>query len=386
MIERYGKHFLVFGIGAVYAAALVHLDFLHFPIRGDELHYWPTTLSLFERGVPSIEQLRSYNELATPLVFLIFGSLETLFHGGIVVGRAINLALSIALLALIAAAGRSSLPALLCAVGMLAFPYYLPVSTHLYTDIIAATLSTAGVALHLSGRHGWSALAFILAIASRQMAVAFPLAIIAHEMLRQWTGGRRPSFDWAWAAPLIAALTFGGWVLFFGGLAPPTALRDQSLDVGRWYPNHALYLMTCIGLYFVVLEAILFRSIAALRRPAWSSAALALVVVVLFIAFPPLQNVNTITDTMGYLDRAARLVLSDAARMILYCVLAVLACLRFRPFSLAGLALYANVCSMVKVQVAWDKYALPVLAVLWLLKAAETLSPVARKDPGQCDA
>ena len=382
MIERYGKHFLVFGIAAVYAAALVHLDFLRFPIRGDELHYWPTTLALFERGVPSIEQLRSYNELATPLVFLIFGSLETLFHGGIVLGRAINLALSVALLALIAAAGRFSLPALLCAVGMLVFPYYLPVSTHLYTDIIAATLSTAGVALHLSGRHGWSALAFMLAIASRQMAVALPLAIVAHEALRQWTDGRRPSFDWAWAAPLIAALTFGGWVLFFGGLAPPTALRDQSLDVGRWYPNHALYLLTCIGLYFVVVEAILFRSLAALRRPPWLNIAVAVVVIALFIAFPPLQNVNAITDTMGYLDRAARLVLGDAARMAFYCVLAVLACLRFPPFSLAGLVLYANVCSMVKVQVAWDKYALPVLAVLWLLKAAETLSPVARKDAG----
>lgn len=368
MINRYGKHLIVAAIGAVYAAALVYLDVLRFPVRADELHFWPTTLALFERGFPSLEQLRTYNELSTPLPFLIFGSLEAAFHGGIVVGRALNLAVSLALLALIAAAGRFSFAALLCAVGLLAFPYFLPVSAHLYTDIIATALVAAGVALHRSA-DGWSALAFVLAIASRQLAVAFPLAIVAHEALRQWNT-RQLRFDWAWAAPLIAALTYGGWVLFFGGLAPATALQQQSLDMGRWYPNHALYFLTTIGLYFVVVEAILFRSLAALRRPAPASVALALIAAALFVLFPPLQNVNTITDTMGYLDRAARLALGDTARMVLYALLAALACLRFPPLSLPGLVLYTNAALMLKAHVAWDKYALPVLAVLWLLKAA----------------
>jgi hypothetical protein len=361
---------IVLGIGAVYAAALIYLDVLRFPVRADELHFWPTTLALFERGFPSLEQLRSYNELSTPLPFLIFGSLEAAFHGGIAVGRALNLAVSLALLALIAAAGRFLVAALLCAVGLLAFPYFLPVSTHLYTDIIATALATAGVALHQSGRYAFGAVAFVLAIASRQLAVAFPLAIVAHEALRQWNA-RQFRFDWAWAAPLLAALTYGGWVLFFGGLAPATALQQQSLDMGRWYPNHALYFLTTIGLYFVVVEAVLFRSLAALRRPMWPSIALALIVAALFVAFPPLQNVNTITDTMGYLDRTTRMVLGDGARMALYALLAALACLRFPPLSLPGLVLYANAGLMLKAHVAWDKYALPVLAVLWLLRAAQ---------------
>ena len=361
---------IVFAIGAAYAAALLYLDLLRFPVRADELHFWPTTLALFERGFPSLEQLRNYNELSTPLPFLIFGSLEAAFHGGIVVGRWINLAVSLALLALIVAAGRFSLPALLCAAGLIAFPYFLPVSTHLYTDIIATALAVAGVALHGSGRYGWSALAFVLAIASRQLAVAFPLALVAHEALRQWRAGVF-RFDWAWAAPLFAALTFGGWVLFFGGLAPATALAQQSLDMGRWYPNHALYFLTTIGLYFVVVEAVLFRSLDGLRKRAWASVVLALVVAVAFLAFPPLANVNTITDTMGYLDRVTRLVLGDTARMMLYALFAALACLRFRPFSLGGLVLYANAGLMLKAHVAWDKYALPVLAVLWLLRAAQ---------------
>ncbi len=361
---------IVLAVGAVYAAALLYLDLLRFPVRADELHFWPTTLALFERGFPSLEQLRSYNELSTPLPFLIFGSLETAFHGGIVVGRALNIAVSLALLALIAAAGRFSAAALLCAVGLLAFPYFLPVSTHLYTDIIATALAVAGFALHQSGRYALGAFAFVLAIASRQLAVAFPLALVAHEALRQWRAGEL-RFDPAWAAPLLAALTFGAWVLFYGGLAPATALQQQSLDMGRWYPNHALYFLTTIGLYFVIVEAVLFRSLAALRRPAWPNIALAFLVAALFVAFPPLANVNTITDTMGYLDRATRLVLGDTARMMLYALLAALACLRFSPFSLGGLVLYANAGLMLKAHVAWDKYALPVLAVLWLLRAAE---------------
>ena len=73
---------------------------------------------------------------------------------------------------------------------------------------------------------------------------------------------------------------------------------------------------------------------------------------------------------MGYLDRAARLIVNDQGRVALFWGLAMLTCFRFSLRSLSGIMLYLNAALMVAAHVAWDKYALPLLAVLWLLKAA----------------
>ena len=71
--------------------------FLRFPLQADETHFWPTTIYLFQDGFPSLDRLRSYNELNTPLPFLIFGAVEYYFHFGVVAGRAINLLTSLLL-------------------------------------------------------------------------------------------------------------------------------------------------------------------------------------------------------------------------------------------------------------------------------------------------
>jgi hypothetical protein len=358
------------GVTLVYATILLYSNFLQFPLYGDELHFWPTTLSLFNDGLPSLEQLRTYNELNTPLPFLIFGTAEHFFHGGIVVGRVINLLFSIALVLLIGAAGRFSLHSALCIAGLVVFPYFLGVSTHLYTDITAVTFTVAGVALFLNKRHGLSALFFVLGIACRQYVIAFPVAIFAYDLTNR-IASNQLKWDWSWIAPLLACLSLGGWYLFFGAMAPQTALHGQNIVISRWYPDHGLYFLTCIGLFFVVIEMVFFRSFADIKDVTIWKVGIALIVSVLFYLFPPVVNVNTITDTMGYLDRGVRLILDDSGRMILFWALAMLACLRFRPFSFVGMLLYANSILMIKAHVGWDKYALPLLAVLWLLKSAD---------------
>jgi predicted membrane metal-binding protein len=76
---------------------------------------------------------------------------------------------------------------------------------------------------------------------------------------------------------------------------------------------------------------------------------------------------------MGYLDIAVRSVLPAPARVVLFWALAVVAVLRLRPLSIGGLMLYANAVLLACAHVAWDKYALPMLATLWLLKSADRL-------------
>ncbi len=358
-------------VAVVFIGVLIGFNFLRFPIRADELHFWPTSLWLFHDGIPSVERLRSYNELSTPLPFLIFGGLEQVFHGGIAGGRAINLAASLAIVMLIGAAGKFSTRSILSVAGLLAFPYFLLVAVHLYTDALAALFTVAGAALHLRRRHWPAAVCFIMGIACRQYIVAFPLAFAIHGVLQR-IHAKRIVIDGELAAPTIATASLAGWYLFFGAAGPQPALAAQHIAVGHLYPEHGLYFLTCIGVYFVVAECILFRSVEPLLQPAPSSIAIALLMSILFWFSPPIENL-TIVPTMGYFDIAMRAVLSTPARMILYWALVVVACLRFRPGSLGGLMLYANAIIMTGAHLAWDKYALPLLTVLWLLKSADRL-------------
>ena len=362
-------------LAVVFLALLVGFDFLRFPIRADEVHFWPASVGLFQNGLPTFAQLRAYNELSTPLPFLIFGGLEYVFHGGIAVGRAINMASSFLTLVIIGALGNFSLRALLCTAGLALFPYFVLVGTHLYTDPIAVLCTVAGVALYLRGRPWGAAVCFVLGIACRQYVVAFPLALFVRELVAQ-VRLRRVEFNSELLAPAIAVLSLAGWYLFFGGFAPETALRAQNLAAGRFYPEHGLYFLTCIGLYFVVVECVLFRSLAGLLAPGLGAIAIAAAVSVLFLLFPPIENINPPVPTMGYFDIAARSVLPVPARVALFWALALIACLRLRPLSAGGLLLYANAALLACAHVAWDKYALPMLATLWLLKSADRLEEV----------
>ena len=58
---------------ALFVAVAVYLDALRFELEKDETHFWPTSLQFAESWLPSVETLRDYPELSTPLPFWIFG-------------------------------------------------------------------------------------------------------------------------------------------------------------------------------------------------------------------------------------------------------------------------------------------------------------------------
>lgn len=374
---------LTFLVGAalLYALVLVVTDGLRFAPLRDEGHFWPTALRFSERFLPTLDDLRSYPELSTPLPFVLFGWVEHLFHGGIRAGRLVNLTLSFVIVCMVGMPrGATVRGPILAAVGLLAFPYYLGTSVHLYTDIIAAFFVLLGVVAYRAERVWLSATAFVLAIASRQYMLAFPLAIAVYEFVQQ----RPPRLSARWIAPLVAALSLLGWVALFGGFAPAPALEWQAPSTAeplRVFPHHGLYFLSCIGLYFVLPEVLLFRHASITAPQPWRPrrvASIALVLAGLFLLYPPLGNVEFWIPTMGYLDRAARAALGDPLRMLLFFLLALGACLRFARWSLASVLVAVNAVLMLKAHVGWDKYALPLLVVLWYLRATdETRLPAA---------
>lgn len=165
---------------------------MHFEPTRDEKHFWRTTKQFAKEFPPSIELLRGYNELNTPLPFVVFGAVEHYLGGGIGTGRLINLVVSFAIVLLIIIdASRRAPPstrrcihiALAC-LGLLAFPYFLGTSVMLYTDILPVAFVLAGLVLHMRGRPWRAMVMFELAISGRQYAAAFPLALVAFELGR----------------------------------------------------------------------------------------------------------------------------------------------------------------------------------------------------------
>ena len=349
-----------------------------FPHWQDEGHFWITSL-IFSKGIPaSFDQLYRYQQLNTPLPFVIYGLLEYLLHGGIVVGRALNFILSMGITTIIGWPDRErGVRALLSAAGLMMCPYFLWLSGHLYTDIMAAFFVLLGVYFYTHERHLWSCIAFVLAIASRQYMLAFPVAVLVFEVSRFWdkehlTEGVKK--HWGWIAQFIAAGSIFGWFLLFKGMAPEAAInsgRAPSVQqtLMSLTPNTGLYSLSVIGLYFVVPEFLLFRKqVKAQMSFSWKTGLGALALLIIFLVCPPPSDWHT---PIGFLQRMSEAI-PDYFRFGLFYLLALLTCVRFSRLNLGFWMVLFNALMMMKAH-SWDRYTLPLLVALWYLKSKGAL-------------
>ena len=360
-------------VTALFLALFFWMDGLRFPLQWDETHFWETSLAFSQRAVPDLELLRSYDELNTPLPFFLYGAVERYVGDGLFMGRLLNLLLALAItLAIGLPTRRRGRRAPLAAVGLLLFPYFLYYSALLYTDTIAAALVLLGVALHLRDRTVWAAVVFVLAIAARQYMVAFPAALAAHELLRQGRGRHRNPVRWL--APGLAAATILFWMALFGGPAPAAALEERPIAPAQaeWLslaPATSLYFLACVGLYFVLPELVLFRRWRRLPAPGAlltrRNVVIAVVLAAALLLFPPFT-------AHGLLHKAEDVLPLGALKLLLFYGLALVATLRFARLDLAFWLVAMNALVMLKA-FPWDKYVMPLLIVLWYLKATGRL-------------
>jgi len=165
---------------------------------------------------------------------------------------------------------------------------------------------------------------------------------------------------------------------FLGGFGPANVVAHiPTARLTYLMPAHALYFLTCIGLYYCLPEMVLFRQkpiSVAQQADVFLVILLSMGLAGTFILFPPVRNVNYFTPRMGFLDIAANRILGQDARVVLFYFLALWAVVRFvKPRNtITGWLLITNALVMAKAQIAWDKYALPIIAVLWLLQAVGT--------------
>ena len=384
--------FFLISIAVVYFILFIALNKLQYPPVADEAHYWETSLRFSYSLIPNLELLGDYGELNTPLPFIIFGGLEYLFKGGIFAGRFFNLIISFLMTCLIGLPkGRLTKKSILSVCGLLLFPYYLILSGRLYTDIIAAFFVLLGFWFYNRSQHILSSFAFILAIASRQFMLAFPLAITIVELFNYLvTKFRiyRLTKDYnleleendltktridpiRWLMPLIASLTIVGWLLFFEGIAPEAGMAARTVpkvQQNLWLIDlsGSWFFLSCVGFYFVIPELVLFRPKMLWRKILTRKNLFIAVALLLIIPIFPLSEAH------GIFFRLLRLLPNELFRLALLYFLALLACLRFSRINLAFWILLIH-CGLMMKAYPWDKYVLPLLVIFWFLKSRNLL-------------
>lgn len=379
MSDLKSKLFTISAILAIYFIIFNLFGQLGFPIRKDETHFWPASLKFSKGWVPGVDLLKNYGEVSTPLSFIIFGTIEHIFHRGIFAGRLLNLILSLGILSIIVFIGKGrNRKYLFSVIGVLIYPYFIACSTHLYTDIIATFFVLIGFISYLSHLNLMSCFFFVLAISSRQYMLVFPLGIFIFEMLnliRAKNANLTRPIAMRSLYQFAACLSIMGWVLLWGNVGPVLEAARQNIatiSLFKLFPEHSLYFLSCLGLYFVIPESILLKRNTFMTNLFQKKTILVSVsLFVLFLLFPPYQNVNYNIATMGYMDKLFRILGGDLLRMTLFYILALMACLRFLAINLESSLVLSNVLLMSKSHIAWDKYLLPLIVILWVLNAIQ---------------
>jgi hypothetical protein len=373
--HRQQKLLFIFGITVIYLAILAWLDFLQGPIWWDEGPFWESSLTFNDNLWPTLEELRNYHSLNTPLPFIIFGGLDYLFGGGMVTGRLFNLILSLVIVAIIGwpskeKGGR----ALLCLIGLFLCPYFLWLSGRLYTEMVACTLVLMGFVAYFRNRILISAVAFTLGIAARQYMIAFPLAVATYEFIELIKAVRIHSpIDWTrhwrWIAPTFAVLSMGFWIFLFQGLAPDSAIAGKAPAVQKSTfavtPGGIINFLAFVGVYIVIPEFLLFRPetpFKTLRENRRKYLLIAGGLLIFCLIFPPMNFGN------GMVIKLGKLMPTPWLHFLLFYSLALLACLRFSKPDLYFWLVLFNALIMMKA-LPWDRYALPLVIIFWYLKS-----------------
>lgn len=373
----------------LYIFSIIRFDFLQGPPMWDEIHYWETSLLFSDDLIPTLSDRQQYGELSTPLPFVIFGALEYLFGQGIFAGRLFSLILFMVIAFIVGwpTAERED-RSLRCLIGLCLCNSYLALSGRLYTEMITCTFVLLGFASYTKQKHVLSAIAFIAAIACRQYMIVFPAAIACCEFIATKASPKQPSNQsneqptekspnlsyWAihkrWILPAIATLSLLIWVYLFKGLAPAWILHESNTPgvqktIFAIDPGGAIHSLAAVGAYIVIPEILLFKpkeSIQKLLRPQRKIAIIAAVLLFYMILFPPVLN------GLGRLIKTALMLPHPFLAMVLFYVLALLACIRFSEFSLMAVIVLFQTIIMTKAY-PWDKYVLPVAVAFWYLKS-----------------
>ncbi len=353
----------------------------------DEHHYLPTAVFFSKEPIPSLDLLKSYGELNTPVPFILGGWVVSVFGENIQCLRLLTFAVSFALLMIfIWGSPDHSKRFFLCLAGLMAFPNYYLCSVYYYTDIFAMIGVLAGVVAYIRKAHWWGMIFFIGAVASRQYMLAFPAAIVAYEFLellkkdvsiRQFFTGLIT--DRTWLPYALAVLSIVPWVLLWKGPAPAAVMTKQYYDSDKLIQynfGYVIYSSACLAVYYIIPEVLITRNLRYFidypkNHPRLFIGYLILIAALITL-FPAKQAYNPYFTWpyLGYVDQLFMTIgITGFIKQIIFGLLMLITMMRFFSpyFNLTSCVVLINILLLGKAQLSWDKYSLPMIMVLWFL-------------------
>lgn len=353
----------------------------------DEHHYLPTAVLFSTEPIPSLNLLQTYNELNTPIPFILGGWALRIFGEDIQSLRLLTAFTSFALLMLFVwySPGRTR-RFWLCLGGLLIFPNYYLCSVYYYTDIFAMFFTLAGIIAYLRKWHWVGFVSLAAAVCCRQYMLAFPAAIVAYELFKNVKWSADPAVlvksifaDSSWIWYLLAVLALVPWVLIWHGPAPASVMAEQHYDSDKLVQYNFGYLMyasAVVAVYYIVPEMLVTRRFSHFieyprKYPAMFVGFL-LVIAAIVSLFPAKQAYNPYFTWpyLGYVDELLmKIGVSGLLKQLVFGVLMLVTLVRFVPprFNLATWVFLLNILLLGKAQLSWDKYSLPMIMVLWFL-------------------
>jgi hypothetical protein len=354
----------------------------------DEHHYLPTAVQFSKQPIPSLHLLETYEQLNTPIPFILGGWTLNLLGEDIKNLRLLTFCLSYVLLLVFiwASPPTSRLRFWLGLIGLMIFPNYYLISVFYYTDIFAMLFVLLGLVYYLHESHLLGAIFFAAAISSRQYMLAFPAAIVVDELVK----GFRKSNSLAgmpgimllnktWIYYSVSVLSIVPWIILWKGLAPKALLIVQHYDQNQLIAynfGYVLYVSAIIACYYVIPEAIFTRKVKyyieypRLYPKYFFSMITGIALLALISPAKQAYNPYFTWPYLGYIDQFMVTVgLNGMIKQVLFALLMLIACMRFisPKINLAGWFFIINTLLLGKAQLSWDKYSLPLIMTLWFL-------------------
>ena len=353
----------------------------------DEFHYLSTAVDFSSEPIPSISLLKNYNELNTPLPFIIGGWVIKIFGEDIKYLRMLTFAVSFLLvLIFIWGSPARSQRLYLALLGLILFPNYYLCSVYYYTDIFAMVFVLAGMCSYVKKAHWAGLLFFAMGICCRQYMIAFPVAIAAYELLKLFrkssSVGEFISFlitSSPWKYYTLSILSLAPWIILWKNVAPSAVMEDQFYDSNKvihYNFGFVMYSCVCLCIYYVLPELIFTRKIRLIvtyprKYPRVFIGLVAIILTIVFF-FPAKQAHNPYFTWpyLGYVDHVLTTIgITGIFKQLLFGILSLIALVRFfsSDISLAGCIVLFNIILLGKAQLSWDKYSLPMIMTLWFL-------------------
>lgn len=369
---------LIFQITVVLVADLER------PFWGDESHYVKTINYFGEKF--NLERLRDYEDMSTPLPFVLYTLWGRLFGFGLPILRLFSLLIALITYLLfhrlLFTATQKAWPAFWASVFLVVHPYMAGLSIFIYTDMPAMLCMISACLAVVRKKPLWLWLSLAGAILCRQYFVFFTLGVTIFYFIRWLTLKNRRETGFFLASVLShvpVLLLFWLWQ----GFAPDNEMKHLYIDYS--FTFHPSFLTLYISLLFIyMIPLVLYRWRAFYND--WLLLGVSFILCWLYWLFPvapagPARDVNL--TTVGLFHRAFKsfsdsLAIDQIIFFVGFCfglplllkfIKSAYVLIRYREWTLPlmlDIVIILFFMIMPFSYLCWEKYFMPVIPVLIL--------------------